>query len=98
MPGQEKNKGAILQRTLSYILELQDKQKNIEGERQLLQMTINELTSRNDKFRQSCQQAWADAAKWQQRCRDLGGEFDDYSTQMPAYEPDDDLGASLAPS
>jgi transcriptional regulator CBF1 len=97
VPGQEKNKGAILQRTLSYILELQANEKRVGDERQVMELAIEELTKRNELLRNSNRQAWNEVSKWQQRCRDLGGEYDDYNTHAAPFGEAGDLD-DLPPS
>lgn len=98
VPGQEKNKGAILQRTHGYILELQEKEKRFADERQVLQMAIDELTKRNEALRNSNRQAWDESNKWQQRCRDLGGDFDDYDSHGPQFDNANDLDPTMPAS
>ena len=78
MPGTEKNKGAILQRTAQYIQGLQDQISKFETERQTLDTAIKELTKRLDSSRDSMKQAYQESNKWQQRCRDAGLSFEDY--------------------
>ena len=70
VPGTEKNKGAILQRTAQYIGELQDQIAKFPTERQTYDITIKELTKRIDQSKDSVKQAWQESNKWQQRCRD----------------------------
>ena len=78
VPGNEKNKGAILQRTAHYIQDLQDQIGKFDTERQTFDVTIKELSKRIDLSREALKQTLADANKWQQRCRDAGLSFDDY--------------------
>lgn len=94
----DKNKGAILQRTHGYILELQEKEKKWSEERQLLEMTIDELTKRNESLRNSNRQAWNESNKWQDRCRELGGDFDDYDSHGPQIDDINEMDPSMAPS
>jgi transcriptional regulator CBF1 len=75
VPGVEKNKGAILQRTAQYITELQEQTSKFDQERATFDIA---LTSRNERLKTSVQQAWQESKKWQQRCRDAGLHFDDY--------------------
>jgi transcriptional regulator CBF1 len=78
IPGSDKNKGAILQSAVSYIAELLNKQHSWENERATLDIAIKELATRNDKMRESMEQAWAESAKWQKRCRDARLPYEDY--------------------
>jgi len=78
VPNVEKNKGAILSRTCQYIGELQAKERQFETERATFEVALKELTGRIDRLRESSQSAWAESAKWQQRCRNAGLHFDDY--------------------
>ena len=80
VPGTEKNKGAILQRTAQYIQDLQDQASKFDTERQTFDVTIKELSKRIDLSREAMKQTLADANKWQQRCRDAGLSFDDYDS------------------
>ena len=91
VPGSEKNKGAILQRTAQYIQDLQDRISKFDTERQTLDVTIKELSKRIDLSREAMKQTMADANKWQQRCRDAGLSFDDYDGSSPDF---DSLGAA----
>lgn len=92
IPGNEKNKGAILQRTCQYIQQMQDAITKFESERKVFEITQNELTDRNDRLRDSAQRAWAETAKWQQRCKDAGLEFDDYDVGPGDELADDQAG------
>ena len=96
VPGVEKNKGAILQRTAQYIGELQGESQKFEQERATLDMAIKELTSRNERLKASVQQAWSDSKKWQKRCQEAGLQFDDYDDGGLGLDADDfgDAGAS----
>jgi len=78
IPGSDKNKGAILQSAVSYIADLLNKQHSWENERATLDIAIKELATRNDKMRESMEQAWAESAKWQKRCRDARLPYEDY--------------------
>ena len=78
VPGTEKNKGAILQRTAQYVQDLQDQIAKFDTERQTFDVTIKELSKRVDLSREAMKQSQNDANKWQQRCRDAGLSFDDY--------------------
>ena len=100
VPGTEKNKGAILQRTAQYIKELQASVAKFETERATLDVALKELTSRNDRLKDSLQQAWKDSKKWQRRCRDAGLQFDDYDIDSMGTDNvgDTDLDAAFANS
>ncbi|RMZ86039.1 hypothetical protein DV737_g307, partial [Chaetothyriales sp. CBS 132003] len=86
VPGTEKNKGAILQRTAQYITELQEQAQKFGNERATFDITLKELTSRNERLKASVQHAWAETRKWQKRCQEAGLQFDDY---------DDGVGVGL---
>jgi transcriptional regulator CBF1 len=86
VPGNEKNKGAILGRTASYIEELQAQVGKFETERATLDAAIKELTKRVENSRDTIKQAYAEANKWQQRCRDAGLSFDDYDGPAPDFD------------
>jgi hypothetical protein len=93
IPGTDKNKGAILQSAVGYIAELLNKQHSWENERATLDIAIKELATRNDKMRESMEQAWAEAAKWQKRCRDARLPYDDYDEgALQELGRDDDDG------
>ncbi|KIW97383.1 uncharacterized protein Z519_02775 [Cladophialophora bantiana CBS 173.52] len=95
VPGTEKNKGAILQRTYEYIQELMNEKNKIDNERATFEITIKELTSRLDRMKESARTAWADASKWQSRCRDAGLAFDDYDDGGLAGFDEEDVTANL---
>lgn len=66
------------------------------NERATLDIAIKELANRNDKMKESAEQAWAEAAKWQKRCRDARLPFDDYDDGLlPDLEGDDDDGLGV---
>jgi transcriptional regulator CBF1 len=87
VPGCEKNKGSILQRAVSYIMELTTKERSWNNERATIDVAIKELSERNNKMKASAEQAWAESNKWQKRCREAGLHFDDYDLDI---EGDDD--------
>ena len=89
VPGTEKNKGAILQRTAQYIGELKDTQLNFDKERATLDITIKELTLRNERLKASVQHAWQESKKWQRRCQEAGLQFDDYDDGGLGLDTDD---------
>ncbi|KAK7894451.1 basic helix-loop-helix protein [Exophiala xenobiotica] len=78
VPCSEKNKGAILQRTHQYILEMQAEKAQFQTERATFEIALRELTNRLDRMKESARTAWAESNKWQQRCRDAGLHFDDF--------------------
>jgi FtsZ-binding cell division protein ZapB len=91
VPGPEKNKGAILGRVHLFIESCKDKDVKFDSERQLLRVTVDELTKRNETLRQSARQAWNESNKWQERCRNLGGDFDDYDSHGPHFDESADV-------
>lgn len=82
MPNCDKNKGAILQRAIEYIVQLNDEKKNMTERWEQSNMTtahaINEISSANSKLKLEVNRRGGVALKWLQRCRDAGLEFDDY--------------------
>ena len=82
VPNCDKNKGAILQRTLEYIGQLQDEKRLIDQRFEQHSLTtnqaINEITASNSKLKAEVGRRNNIALKWLQRCRDAGLEFDDY--------------------
>lgn len=82
VPNCDKNKGAILQRAIEYILQLQDAKKHIDQQFEDHSLTtnqaINELSASNQKLNAEISRRNEIALKWLQRCRDAGLEFDDY--------------------
>ena len=89
VPGTEKNKGAILQRTAQYIGELQEREAKFENERATFDIALKELTSRNERLKSSVQQSWQESKKWQKRCQDAGLQFDDYDDGGLGLDTDD---------
>ena len=63
---------------MAYIGELLNKSRSWENERATFDVAIKELANRNEKMKESMEQAWTEAAKWQKRCRDARLPFDDY--------------------
>ncbi|KIX09881.1 uncharacterized protein Z518_00962 [Rhinocladiella mackenziei CBS 650.93] len=96
VPGTEKNKGAILQRTCQYITELQNEKNSFVNERATFEIALKELTNRLDRMKESARTAWAESAKWQQRCREAGLHFDDYDEGALTGLEDDDVDAAVA--
>jgi len=93
VPCPEKNKGAILQRTCQYITDLQNEKNSFQTERATFDITLKELTNRLDRMKESARTAWAESAKWQQRCREGGLHFDDYDEGGLTGFEDDDVDA-----
>jgi transcriptional regulator CBF1 len=90
IPGTEKNKGAILQRTYEYIQELQNERNKWQDERATFDIALKELTSRLDRMKETSRNAWAETNKWQSRCREAGLPFEDYDAGgLPGLDDDD---------
>jgi bHLH factor len=83
VPNCDKNKGAILQRTIEYICQLHDEKKTMSERWEQNNMTtshaINEISAQNSKLKLEVNRRGDIAQKWLQRCRDAGLEFDDYN-------------------
>lgn len=86
IPSTDKNKGAVLQNACRYIQELQAKIQAFDNERNVFEITQQELTRRNETLRDSAQRAWQETAKWMGRCREAGLQFDDYDSSVEAAE------------
>ena len=71
VPGCDKNKGAILQCAVKYILQLKENEaKNIEKwtlEKMLTDQAIEELSKRTDEMKDEVARARKDAESWQAR-------------------------------
>lgn len=96
IPGSDKNKGAVLQNACRYIQELQAKIASFDNERNVFEITQQELTRRNDSLRDSAQRAWQETGKWMNRCRDANLQFDDYDQGIETEvldDPNSNLGA-----
>ncbi|KAJ5908593.1 hypothetical protein N7495_001275 [Penicillium taxi] len=82
VPNCDKNKGAILQRCIEYIHQLQSDKKSTEERFEAHSLTanhaINDISASNSKLKGEVNRCNQLAAKWLQRCRDAGLEFDDY--------------------
>lgn len=82
VPNCDKNKGAILQRAIEYICQLQEEQKNISERFEQHSLTtthaLNEISASNSKLKAEVGRRNGIALKWLQRCRDAGLEYDDY--------------------
>lgn len=85
VPNCDKNKGAILQRAIEYIVQLQEerKQMNTRWEQNNLTTTqaLNEISAQNAKLKAEVNRRGEIARKWLQRARDAGLEFDDYEDE-----------------
>ncbi|KAK2761179.1 basic helix-loop-helix protein [Arachnomyces sp. PD_36] len=85
VPNCEKNKGSILQRAIQYIAELHNDKKNLATRWDQSNMTTNqaitEISTQNSKLKVEVNRRGDIAAKWIQRCRDAGLEFDDYDDE-----------------
>jgi len=82
VPNCDKNKGAILQRAIEYICQLQEEKKHIDERFEQHSLTTNhaiaEISTSNQKLKGEVSRRNHIAMKWLQRCRDAGLEFDDY--------------------
>lgn len=81
-----------MQRAHAEILELQAKDRTFDQERTVLKLAIDELTNRVENLQNSTKMAWNESNKWQERCRALGGEFDDYDSHGPQFDDPTDEG------
>lgn len=70
MPGCEKNKGKILERTVAYIQQLKENEaNNIEKwtlEKLLTDQAISELSAANQKLKAECDRLWREVNVWKQ--------------------------------
>ncbi|KAF3275685.1 basic helix-loop-helix protein [Orbilia oligospora] len=68
VPGCEKNKGSILQRTVQYINELKEELKKVNNDRgvekMLTDQAMRDLSNANDKLKAECERAWREADTW----------------------------------
>ncbi|KAL1967668.1 hypothetical protein VTN77DRAFT_2925 [Rasamsonia byssochlamydoides] len=85
VPNCDKNKGAILQRAIEYIVQLHEEKKQMNTRWEQTNMTtthaINEISAQNAKLKAEVNRRGDIALKWIQRCRDAGLEFDDYDDE-----------------
>lgn len=76
VPGCDKQKGAVLQRTVAFIHQLKDnEQKNIEKwtlEKLLTDQAIAELSAINDRLKNELERERKEAARWKKTCVDAG--------------------------
>lgn len=70
VPGCEKNKGKILERTVTYIQQLKENEaNNIEKwtlEKLLTDQAISELSATNQKLKAECDRLWQEMNVWKQ--------------------------------
>lgn len=82
VPNCDKNKGAILQRAIEYILHLQDEKKGMTDRWEQHNITtthaISEVSTQNSKLKAEVNRRGGIALKWLHRSRDAGLDFDDY--------------------
>ncbi|QKX61090.1 uncharacterized protein TRUGW13939_08236 [Talaromyces rugulosus] len=94
VPNCDKNKGAILQRAIEYIAQLQEdkKQMNTRWEHTNLttQQALTEINTQNSKWKAEVNRRGDIALKWIQRARDAGLEFDDYDDEKDLGQLDTD--------
>ena len=80
MPGCDKNKGAVLQRSVQYITQLKDNEStNIEKwtlEKMLTDQAIAELTTSVDKLKEELAKTRREAERWRNRCEAAGVDVD----------------------
>ncbi|KAG6083436.1 hypothetical protein E4U16_004246 [Claviceps sp. LM84 group G4] len=78
VPGCEKNKGSILQRTVSFISQLKEnEQQNIEKwtlEKLLTEQAITELSASNDKLKRECERLYRELETWKRVAQNAGLE------------------------
>lgn len=76
VPGCEKNKGAVLQRAVSYITQLKENEAaNIEKwtlEKLLTEQAINELGVNLEKCKSELQKAWQECEIWKKAAEQAG--------------------------
>lgn len=99
VPECEKNKGQILQRTVTYIRELQENQRQTSKssgvEKMVVEEALREVTLQNEKLKAEIQRSWREAEKWEYRCRDAGLEFGDYNAPPIGGEGVDDVDPAM---
>lgn len=76
VPGCEKNKGSILQRSVSFITQLKDNEtQNIEKwtlEKLLTEQAIAELSQSNDKLKTECERLYGELESWKRIAQAAG--------------------------
>jgi hypothetical protein len=76
VPGCEKNKGSILQRAVSYIMQLKEtEQQNIEKwtlEKLLTEQALTELQNSNDKLKHECERLYRELETWKRVAKNAG--------------------------
>lgn len=96
VPNCDKNKGAILQRTIEYIAHLNDEKKTMAGRLEQNNMTLDhaiaDIYAQNTKLKAEVNRRGDIAQKWLQRCRDAGLHFEDFndSKELDSIEVDQD--------
>ncbi|KAJ5619228.1 hypothetical protein N7510_003212 [Penicillium lagena] len=82
VPNCDKNKGAILQRAIEYICQLQEEKKSMDERFEQHSLTANhaitEISTSNSKLKAEVGRRNTIAMKWLSRCREAGLDFDDY--------------------
>lgn len=78
VPGCEKNKGSILQRAVTYIMQLKtNKEKQVENytlEKVVMEQAIAEVSQRNDEFKSEVERLWKTNELLINKLRELGVE------------------------
>ncbi|MCJ1351297.1 MAG: basic helix-loop-helix protein [Icmadophila ericetorum] len=78
VPGCEKNKGSILQRAVTYIMQLKaNKDKQVEHhtlEKVVMEQAIAELSQRNEEFKSEVERVWKTNEQLISKLRELGVE------------------------
>lgn len=99
VPGCEKNKGKILERTVTYIQQLKENEaSNIEKwtlEKLLTDQAISELSATNQKLKAECDRLWREMNVWKQAAacginkqEDKDGKKDDPISNVRAEKMD----------
>lgn len=80
VPGCEKNKGSILQRTAQYIRSLKEMEEMCREKSNLEKLvadhTIQELARENARLKSECERAWRSVELWKQAARSFDSELD----------------------
>lgn len=72
-----------------------NKETSFQNERATFEIALKELTNRLDRMKESARNAWAESAKWQQRCREAGLHFDDYDDGGITADLEEDVDAAV---
>ncbi|KAG4302715.1 hypothetical protein PCANB_001095 [Pneumocystis canis] len=87
VPGCEKNKGKILERTVTYIQQLKENEaNNIEKwtlEKLLTDQAISELSATNQKLKAECDRLWREMNVWKQAASCAGKQDNDSNKDEP---------------